>query len=129
MVPKMWSGVLPEELLIPEPALPVQFKEIWYRSRAISAERALILAVLWQAADDLQKHRFARRRQQQRLYMEAYEWVASNDRQWPYSFVNLCELLQLSPEALREGLLGNAAVARPGGLASVEGAAVVEEAA
>jgi len=129
MVPKMWSGVLPEDLLIPEPALPVQFKEIWHRSRAISAERALILAVLWQAADDLQKHRFARRRQQQRLYMEAYDWVASEDQRWPYSFVNLCELLQLSPEALREGLLGNAKPARLSGAAATEGAAMVEEAA
>ena len=129
MVPKMWSGVLPEELLIPEPALPVQFKEIWHRSRAISPERALILAVLWQAADDLQKHRFARRRQHQRLYMEAYEWVASEDRRWPYSFVNLCELLALSPEALREGLLGDASAPRLNHPATSEGTAVVEEAA
>ncbi len=129
MVPKMWSGVLPEELLIPEPALPVQFKEIWHRSRAISPDRALILAVLWQAADDLQKYRFARRRQQQRLYMEAYEWVASGDRRWPYSFINLCEVLQLSPEALREGLLGDASLTRTSASPSPDGATAVEEAA
>ena len=105
MVPKMWSGVLPEELLIPEPALPAQFHIIWHRSRAISSERALVLAVLWQAVADLQKYRFAIRRQQQRLYMEAYEWVSSTDRGWAYSFTNLCELLDLSPESLREELL------------------------
>lgn len=109
MVPKMWSGVPPEDLLTPEPALPTQFKDVWYRSRAISAERALILAVMWQALIDLRKHRFAQRRQQQRLYMEAYDWVASNDRSWPFSFVNLCELLNLSPESARRELLEDAA--------------------
>lgn len=113
MVPKMWSGVLPEELLIPEPALPAQFHVIWHRSRAISPQRALVLAVLWQAVADLQKYRFATRRQQQRLYMEAYEWVASMDRVWAYSFTNLCELLDLSPESLREELLNGEAPTLP----------------
>jgi hypothetical protein len=123
----MWSGILPEELLIPEPALPAQFHIIWHRTRAISAERALVLAVLWQAVADLQKYRFATRRQHQRLYMEAYEWVASSDRSWPYSFVNLCELLNLSPESLREELLSgrvpSRAIQAPDTLADVEEAA------
>ncbi len=127
MVPKMWSGILPEELLIPEPALPAQFHIIWHRTRAISAERALVLAVLWQAVADLQKYRFATRRQHQRLYMEAYEWVASAERSWTYSFVNLCELLNLSPESLREELLNGSGsvtnVSLPDTLADVEEAA------
>jgi hypothetical protein len=127
MVPKMWSGILPEELLIPEPALPAQFHIIWHRSRAISAERALVLAVLWQAVADLQKYRFAARRQQQRLYMEAYEWVASPDHAWPYSFVNLCELLNLNPESLRDELLTSAPVAATASAAEL--LADVEEAA
>jgi hypothetical protein len=105
MVPKMWSGVPPEDLLMPEPALPAQFKDIWYRSRAISPERSLVLSVMWQAVLDLHKFRFAQRRQQQRLYMEAYEWVASEDRGWPFSFVNLCEMLNMHPGVTREQLL------------------------
>lgn len=105
MVPKMWSGVPPEDILTPEPALPAQFKDVWYRSRAISPERALVLAVMWQAVIDLQKHRFATRRQQQRLYWEAWEWVASDDRNWAYSFSNLCDMLNLNPEPLRKELL------------------------
>ncbi|MFN8643420.1 MAG: hypothetical protein U0802_17815 [Candidatus Binatia bacterium] len=101
----MWSGVS-DDVLVPEPALPSQFGDIWHRSRAISPERALALAVLWEAVFDLQKFRFATRRRQQRLYWEAYEWVASSDRRWPYSFVNLCELLALNPVAVRQQLLG-----------------------
>lgn len=109
MVPKMWSGVPPEDLLTPEPALPTQFRDVWHRSRAISSERALVLSVMWQALIDLRKHRFAKRRQHQRLYLEAYQWVASNDRCWPFSFVNLCEFLNLSPESTRQELLEDAA--------------------
>ncbi len=126
MVPKMSSVIVPEELLAPEPALPIQFHDVWHRTRFITSERALVLAVLWQAVIDLQKYRFAPRRRQQRLYMEAYRWVASEDRSWPYSFVNLCEAINLEPEPLRAQLLSDAVPApRPVPL----DAAVVEEAA
>ena len=94
-----------DELLKPEATMPVQFQEMWHGGRPITPERALVIVVLWQAASDLQKFRFARSRKQQRLYMEAYKWVASEDRSWPYSFVNLCEALKLSPEYLRIGML------------------------
>lgn len=107
-VPQMWSGVS-DDVLVPEPALPSQFGDIWHRSRAITPERALALAVVWEAVFDLQKFRFAARRRQQRLYWEAYEWVASTDRGWPYSFVNLCEILEMNPVAVRRQLLAEMA--------------------
>ncbi len=111
-VPHMWSSV-PDELLIPEAALPTQFQDIWHHTRAITSERALALAVLEQALLDLQRYRFAKRRRQQRFYMEAYKWVAADDREWPFSFVNLCEALDFSPEGLRERLLGDIGVVAP----------------
>lgn len=61
--------------------------------------------MLRQALNDLQKFRYARRRRRQRLYMEAYRWVASNDRSWPYSFLNICDALGLSADALRAEVL------------------------
>jgi len=84
--------------------LPVQFEEIWHRSRAISPEKALALAVLEQAVMDLRKFRFASRRRQQRLYMEAYRWAASDERGWPYSFASLCDLLGFDVTAMRARL-------------------------
>ncbi len=107
-VPKMWSSV-PDDILAPDFALPSQLKDIWHKTRAIRPERALALAVLEQSMEDLRKFRFAERRRQQRLYMEAYGWVMSNDRQWPYSFVCLCDQLNLEVEPMRRGLLGDAA--------------------
>ena len=81
MVPKMSPVIIPEEIIASEPALPCQFQDIWHRTRYTSPERSLVLSVVWQAVIDLQKYRFAVRRRQQRLYMEAYRWVASVDRQ------------------------------------------------
>ncbi len=127
MVPKMSSVIVPEDALAPEPALPIQFQDIWHRTRNIGAERALVLAVVWQAVADLQKFRFARRRRQQRMYMEAYRWVASDDREWAFSFANLCDALDLSVESLRAELLSPAP---PAACTRVSGApAEVEEAA
>ena len=127
MVPKMSSVIVPEEVLAPEPALPSQFHDVWYRTRYVPADRALILAVMWQAVADLQKFRFARRRRQQRMYMEAYRWVASDDREWPFSFANLCDALNLSVESLRVELLSTAPPAPQPAVS--EAPADVEEAA
>jgi hypothetical protein len=121
----MEPGIHFEELLKPEATLPVQFHEIWHGHRPVTPERTLVVVVLWQAAVDLQKYRFARRRKQQRLYMQAYRWMASDDRSWPYSFVNLCEVLKLSPECLREELLNGNGSRRN----RLESAPVLEEAA
>jgi hypothetical protein len=112
-----------EDLLKPEPLLPVQFQHIWSGKCSITPERALLVAILWQAADDLRQHRHARRPKMQRLYRDAYRWVASDDRTWPYSFLNICDLLGLSAGSLRLELLGGNAL-RPlvsrGGLRVVQ---------
>jgi hypothetical protein len=92
---------------------PTQFEDIWHRSRARSSEQLLAKAVVEQAFADLVKYRTARRRRERRLYREAYDWIASPDQQWPYSFVNLCELLGLSAAALREQLLERPARNQP----------------
>ncbi|MEO8602106.1 MAG: hypothetical protein ABI629_05975 [bacterium] len=110
-MPQMWSGVS-DEMLVPDAALPSQFADIWHRTRAISPERALALAVLQEAVVDLEKYRFATRRRQQRLFWEAYQWIASNDQRWPFSYVNLCELIGMDPDSARKRLLGEMAPPR-----------------
>lgn len=83
---------------------PAQFRDIW-NGEGYSPERELAAAVLEAAAADLRNYRYARRRRRQRLYWQTYDWVASDEREWPFSFVNICEFLCLSPAALREFLL------------------------
>jgi hypothetical protein len=100
----MTSTVMADDAVRTDAPLPVQFEQIWHRSRAISPERALALAVLEQAVADLRKFRFATRRRQQRLYIEAYRWVAANERSWPYSFASLCDVLGFDVAAMRSRL-------------------------
>jgi hypothetical protein len=104
----MNPGIVEDDVLTPDLTLPIQFRDIWHGARFASPETILAVSVLGQAANDLQTYRFARRRRNQRLYSEAYNWVASDDRSWPYAFVNLCEALRLSTESVRARLLADA---------------------
>ena len=73
--------------------------------REASAEIELAAAVLRQAFDDLQRNRSAIEVRRRRQFRDAWVWVASDAREWPFSFLNVCEMLDLSPEALRTKLL------------------------
>lgn len=75
--------------------------------RPPSAESVLAAAVLRLAYEDLMKHRRANDVRQRRAFREAYAWVTSDERRWPFSFVNVCEMLDMSPEALRAKMLSN----------------------
>jgi len=76
-------------------------------SSKVCPERKLAVAVFSQAANDLQKFRYARRGAGYSLYADARNWIASNDRLWPYSFLNLCDALHLAADVMRAELLGN----------------------
>jgi hypothetical protein len=43
----------------------------------------------------------------------ALEWVRADDREWPFSFVNLCDVLRLDVDAVREALLRDPDAMRP----------------
>jgi len=107
----MENGIAQEAFIAPELTLPVQFRDLWHGSRVSSPEMILAVTVLGQAANDLRSFRFARRCSEQRLYLDAYQWVASSDRTWPYAFLNLCDILHLSVSRVRAQLLGDAPVA------------------
>jgi len=100
----MWFGVS-DGTLTPLAVPPVQFYDVWSRSRAVSPERGLALAVMGLAINDLLTHRFARPRRHQRAYWEAYQWMVADDYEWPFSFINLCASLRLEAEPIRRRLL------------------------
>jgi hypothetical protein len=75
---------------------------------AISGSHAaLAKGVLAQAKEDLRRFRGAPDRVGREMYRDAFSWVASNDFAWPYSFLNVCEALSLSPEVQRAELLAD----------------------
>ncbi|HSP99504.1 MAG TPA: hypothetical protein VL049_19960 [Candidatus Dormibacteraeota bacterium] len=93
-----------EEMLPLTSLMPTQFRDLWAGSGE-SPERELAAAVIGVTAHDLRTNRYARRGPRQRIYVRAYEWLTSEDREWPFSFINLCDVLKLSPAAVREHLL------------------------
>ena len=70
-------------------------------------ERALAAGVLRQAMVDLRKFRSAKDALGRGLYSEARSWFVSNDAEWPYSFVNVCRALDLTPETTRANIFAN----------------------
>ena len=104
----------------PDQVLPVQFHEVWQHGCNRTPERELAVSVLAQAAMDIEKCRDLQHGRKRRIYREAYNWVASDDRSWPYSFLNLCDTLSLSPAFLRARLLNESAGTwvRPVGVAA-----------
>jgi len=89
-----------------------------------TSQRELAAGVLKQAAHDLRRFHGATSAIERELYLDAYRWVISDDCSWPFSFLNVCQLLNLAPESLRQELLTDASLglfsylARRGGRAA-----------
>jgi hypothetical protein len=77
---------------------------------AAAPEKNLAAGVLKQAAHDLRRFRAATKGVKRELYLDAYSWITAYDFSWPYSFVNVCNLLELCPEVIRTELLADASL-------------------
>src|ERR1043166_7541756 len=74
---------------------------------AETSQRDLAAGVLKQAAQDLRRFHGRPSAVERELYRDAYSWLVSNDQEWPFSFLNVCQLLSCEPMNLREELLGD----------------------
>jgi hypothetical protein len=88
----------------PETVLPSQFFEGVQIDASLQPEKRLMLAVLEDAVGTFQKYASAPGRRARRLFAEAEEWFDSDDTAWPYSFVNICQSLNLEHAYVRTGL-------------------------
>lgn len=70
-----------------------------------SPELRLVLAVFEDAVRAAIRRPTGRSRRAQREYLEAWAWVQGTDRAWPFAFPNVCDLLGLDPDAVRQQLL------------------------
>ena len=73
-------------------------------------QKDLAAGVLKQAAQDLRRFHGATSKIEQELYFDAYSWLTSHDCCWPFSFLNVCQLLNLAPDAVRHELLSDASL-------------------
>ena len=72
-----------------------------------TSRRDLAAGILEQARLDLRRFRGAMSGLEREFYLDAYRWVTSDDSSWPFSFLNVCQALNLAPETAREEVLGD----------------------
>ena len=72
-----------------------------------TSQKELASGILKQAAQDLRRFHGATSAIERGLYLDAYRWVISDDCSWPFSFLNVCQALNLAPETVREEVLGD----------------------
>jgi hypothetical protein len=70
------------------------------------SQRKLAASVLKQAQQDLRRFHAAPSAIERELYLDAYSWVMSEDYTWPFSFLQVCDSLDLAPEDVRQDLIG-----------------------
>ena len=92
-------------ILEPDVFLPSQFYGTGNLSRKLEGEKRLMIAVLKDAVECLDKYRDARSSSGRSHYLNALEWVEDKRTDWLFSFTNICDLLGFDPDYMREVLL------------------------
>ena len=90
----------------PDPISRFQYEKVHEAKQGLAeqqAERDLMLAVLEDGIACFQDYFFKPSRRNQKLFLEAEKWISSNDDDF-FSFNNICDTLDLDPDALRKGL-------------------------
>lgn len=100
-----------------ETVLPVQ----WVPQKTYTPEQKLMWAILDDAIRTALGTHFSahinngnrcdrwKKKKQQSLYDEAVAWIWSDDDAWPFSFLSICQHLDLEPGEVRRGLAGRRA--------------------
>ena len=87
------SSVLPEQFFNPQASL--------FTGRPVAA---LLRAVLEDALACFQRQFLTVGRRVQREAQEAKAWFLSEEEDWPFSFMSVCAVLGLEPDAIRQQL-------------------------
>jgi hypothetical protein len=92
-------------ILEPDIFLPSQFYGTGGLSRHLEGEKRLMIAILKDAVECLNKYRGARSSLGSTQYQNALEWVQDEGTDWLFSFNNICDLLGFDPDYLRKVLI------------------------
>jgi hypothetical protein len=92
-------------ILEPDVFLPSQFYGTGGLSRQLDGEKRLMIAILKDAVECLNKYRGARSSLGSNQYQNALEWVEDEGTEWLFSFNNICDLLGFDPNYLRKVLI------------------------
>ena len=91
-------------LFEPQTILPVQYFTRLQRNAAWTGEQRLMAAILEDAVAVCGKRTVPKSSKGRQILREALRWVRNNDRSWTFSFLRICEHLDLDPTAIRRGI-------------------------
>ena len=76
----------------------------WRGAGCLQPEKRLMFAVLLDAVECFQQYHSGRRSKATRLFSDTEGWIFRDDHEWPFSFINVCEAVEIDPHYLRNGL-------------------------
>lgn len=92
-------------LFEPDILAAAQYFDNFRRKTLIEPEKRLLVAILEDAINCFYDNISAESGKRKKLFDDAEEWVLAEHADWIFSFRNVCELLGLSAEYLRGGLM------------------------
>ena len=99
------TGVLDRIGFLSEPDILTSHQYYDQETSGCQPEKRLMSAVLLDAIECFQKYPVLHDEYENRLFREAENWILDNDREWLFSFINICDALTIDPQYLRKGLL------------------------
>lgn len=93
------------KVLEPDTISPFQFYGSKQLSGQVDGQKKLMLAILQDAVECLEKYRQSRNCIQQELYQDALDWVRDPAADWLFCFTNVCDFLGFDPTYMRQSLL------------------------
>ena len=91
--------------LAPDHMTPDQFAGLVRRHSWRNGEYRLLATVLQEAIETFHKCAFASSEEKRAQFSEVYEWVVDKENHSLFAFSTICDVLNLSPDCMREGLL------------------------
>lgn len=88
----------------PDTLIPEQFFASLRERQYKQGEKRLLLAILEDAVHHFQAYLFSGKRRDKRLFKEAEDWLMSQENEWVFSCVNICNILDINPGYLQNGL-------------------------
>lgn len=92
-------------LFEPDILAAAQYFDNFRRKTLIEPEKRLLVAILEDAINCFYDNVAAESGKRKKLFDDAEEWILEERTDWIFSFRNVCELLGLSAEYLRGGLM------------------------
>jgi len=89
------------QLFAPHTILPAQFFTGERRWRARNSEQRLMFAILEDAISIYVNYREPSTSKKRCVFRETQRWFRSNDRTWVFSFLRICEVLDLDSDTIR----------------------------